>query len=95
MEDPVWTVWWAWIAGGVGLGIVEVFAPGFFFLGFAVGAVLTGVLIGIGALGWAGLPFILMVFALLSLVAWWALRRWFARNHPSEVKVWDRDINDN
>ena len=38
------SLWWAWIAIAVLLGIVEVFAPGFIFLGFALGAlVMAGV----------------------------------------------------
>ena len=44
----MWTVWWVWIAGGFALGVAEVLLPGFIFLGFAAGAVLTGVLLGIG-----------------------------------------------
>ncbi len=38
----MWTVWWVWVVAGFLLGILEVFTPGFIFLGFAVGAILTG-----------------------------------------------------
>ena len=37
----LWQVWWVWVAGGFLLGVLEVLAPGFIFLGFALGAVLT------------------------------------------------------
>lgn len=91
--DQIWTVWWAWIVLGVALGVLEVIVPGYIFLGFAAGAAVTGVLIGIGVLGSAGLPLLILIFALLSLAAWGALRRWGKRD--GQVKIWDRDINDN
>jgi membrane protein implicated in regulation of membrane protease activity len=93
MPEQIWTVWWAWIVLGFGLGVLEVLAPGFIFLGFAVGAVLTGVLVGFGVVG-QGLPFLMFVFAVLSLVAWAVTRR-LAGPRPGQVKLWDRDINDN
>ncbi|MGA0539636.1 NfeD family protein [Neotabrizicola sp. VNH66] len=92
MPDQIWTLWWAWIVLGFALGVVEIFAPGFIFLGFAVGAGLTGVLVGLG-IG-AGLPLLLLIFAVLSLIAWAGLRR-LSGKRPGQVKVWDRDINDN
>lgn len=93
MPEQIWTVWWAWIVLGFALGVVEIFAPGFIFLGFAIGAMLTGVLVGIGVLAKASLPLLLLAFALLSLVAWGVLRRSVGKR-PGQVKVWDRDIND-
>ena len=93
MPEQIWTVWWAWIVLGFALGVLEVLAPGFIFLGFAVGAVLTGVLVGFGVLG-HGLPLLMLAFALLSLVAWAVTRR-LVGPREGQVKVWDRDINDN
>ncbi|MCB6178141.1 hypothetical protein LHP98_08355 [Rhodobacter sp. Har01] len=93
MPEQIWTVWWAWIVLGFGLGVLEVLAPGFIFLGFAVGAVLTGVLVGFGIVG-PGLPLLLLVFAVLSLVAW-AVTRKLVGTRQGQVKLWDRDINDN
>jgi membrane protein implicated in regulation of membrane protease activity len=43
--DLMAALWWVWVSGGVLLGIIEVFAPGFFFLGFSVGAVITGLVL--------------------------------------------------
>ena len=34
--------WWAWVVLGFALGVLEILAPGYIFLGFAIGAVLTG-----------------------------------------------------
>ena len=86
-----WTVWWAWVVFGVALGVLEVLVPGFIFLGFAVGAVLVGALVAVGVLG-GSVPVLALVFAVLSLVAWLALRRVVGVT-KGQVKVWDKDIN--
>jgi len=88
----MWATWWIWVAGGFMLGVLEVLAPGFIFLGFAIGSVLTGVLIGIGLVG-GNLPLLLVIFAVASLIAWLALRKTMGVRE-GQVKVWDRDIND-
>ena len=88
----MWATWWVWVAGGFALGVLEVLAPGYIFLGFASGSVMTGVLIAIGILG-GSLPKLLVVFALLSLVSWLGVRK-IAGVRAKQVKVWDRDIND-
>ena len=90
--DPLWSNGWVWMASGVVLGIIEVIAPGFFFLGFALGAVVTGLVLLIGLA--PGLPALLLIFALLSLIAWAVMRR-LAGRREGQVKIWDRDINDN
>lgn len=87
----IWTLWWAWVVFGVALAVLEVLVPGFIFLGFAVGAVLVGVLVGIGVLG-PSVPVLALVFAVLSLVAWVVLRR-VVGVKEGQVKVWDKDIN--
>lgn len=89
----MWATWWVWVVAGFGLGVLEVLVPGFIFVGFAIGAVLTGVLVGLGLLG-ANLPLLLLVFAVLSVVAWLVLRR-MVGVRGGQVKLWDRDINDN
>lgn len=89
----LWQMWWIWMVAGIALGIVELFLPGFVFLGFAVGAVLTGLGLWLGvltvAMGW-----LLLWFAVLSLLAWIGFRRW-AGVRRGQVKLWDRDINEN
>ena len=89
----IWQLWWVWAAGGVVLAILEVFAPGYFFLGFAAGAVLVGLGLATGFLG-GSLPVMALVFAVVSLVAWLIVRR-LVGVRKGQVKVWDRDINEN
>lgn len=87
----IWEIWWAWVAAGVGLAILEVLAPGFVFLGFAIGAIVVGVMIGLGlvlALAWA-----LLVFAIVSVIAWVVLRQIFGIRH-GQKKTFDHDINE-
>lgn len=91
MPDQIWTVWWAWVVLGFLLGILEVLAPGYIFLGFAIGAVLTGVVAGLGLT--VSLPLLLLVFAVASVVAWLVLRRVMGVR-DNQVKIWNRDIND-
>ncbi len=87
------SLWWVWIVAGFALGVLEVLAPGYIFLGFALGAVATGFLVGIGVLG-ATLPATLLVFALASLAAWLVTRKLLG-SQASKAKIWDRVINDN
>lgn len=89
----MWTVWWVWMVAGLVLGVLEILAPGFIFLGFAIGAFLTGLLLVLGVLG-GSVPVLLVVFAVLSLLAWLVLRRTMGvQKH--QVKIWTKDINDN
>jgi membrane protein implicated in regulation of membrane protease activity len=89
----LWQQPWVWVAGGVVLAGLEMLVPGFFLLGFALGAVLVGVMLWVGLLG-SSLPALLMVFAVASVVAWVVLRR-VVGVRKGQVKIWDRDINDN
>lgn len=84
--------WWAWVVLGFALGVLEVLAPGYIFLGFAIGAVLTGVLVGLG-LAPSGIPALIFIFAVASLAAWLVLRRTVGVR-KGQVKIWDRDINE-
>lgn len=87
----IWEVWWAWVAAGLALAILEVLAPGFIFAGFAIGAVLVGVVIGLGPT--LTLPWALVVFAVVSLLSWIALRR-LVGTRRGQIKTFDRDINE-
>ncbi len=89
----LWQEWWIWMVTGAVLGILEVLIPGFILLGFAVGAGITGLLLLFGILGGSLGPLVL-VFGIASLIAWLALRQLVGVRH-GQVKVWDRDINDN
>ena len=87
------TIWWAWIVFGFALGVLEILVPGFIFLGFAIGAVLTGVIVGVG-LAPVSLALLILIFAMMSVIAWFVLRRTVGVRE-GQVKMWDRDINDN
>jgi membrane protein implicated in regulation of membrane protease activity len=85
-------MWWVWVVAAAGLGLLELLAPAYIFLGFALGALATGVLVGFGVL--VALPVTLAVFAALSLLAWLGLRAALGRR-AGDVKVIARDINEN
>ena len=85
--------WWIWMAAGLVLAIAEVLIPAWIFLGFAVGAFLMGVMIALGIGTGLSLAWALVLFAVLSLIAYIALRQIFGIRR-GQVKVWDRDIND-
>ncbi len=93
----MWASWWVWLSGAVVLGILEVIVPGYIFLGFAIGAAITGLLFLAGgplaawlAGSWAVTA---LVFAVLSLVAWIALRSALGVR-KGQIKTFDRDINE-
>ncbi|MCT4608912.1 MAG: hypothetical protein N4A70_06860 [Pelagimonas sp.] len=85
--------WWLWLALAIGLLILELLAPGFIFLGFAVGAAVVGLLVALfgGVIG--TVPVTLLIFAILSVVAWVVIRK-LAGERKGQVKVWDTDINE-
>lgn len=88
----LWELSWVWFSAALVLATAEVLVPGFVFLGFALGALALGLVLTVIQLG--GLAITLVVFAVLSLVAYLAMRRVFGLKTGS-VKIWDRDINDN
>lgn len=90
--ESIITTWWIWLAVALALGIVEILAPGFIFLGFAIGAGLVGLAL-LGPLSGLSPAPLFLLFALLSLAAWLLLRRFFTL--PSgNTKTFDHDIND-
>ena len=90
--DAVWSIWWIWLCVAIALGVLEIFAPGFIFLGFAIAALVVSlILLGFGPL--LSLPVLILLFAVLSLVAWLALRNLFAAR-SGQVRKFDHDIND-
>lgn len=89
---PLWSEWWVWMSAALALATLEVMVPGYIFLGFAIGSLVMGALLLVGVSG-LSLPIMLVAFALLSLVAYLAMRRMFGLK-TGQVKIWDRDIND-
>jgi len=88
----LWEQWWVWMSGAVFLATLEVLAPGYIFLGFAIGAFALGLLLVVQVpLG--GFAATILVFAVLSLIAYLAMRHVFGLKSGS-AEIWDRDIND-
>ncbi len=86
------TIWWAWLAFALVLAVIEVLAPGFIFLGFALGALVMAGIVGLidPALTTA---MMLALFAGLSLLAWIVLRVAFRKQSSGARHVY-HDIND-
>ncbi|PJI86190.1 hypothetical protein BC777_2550 [Yoonia maricola] len=89
---PLWTEWWVWMSGALVLATLEVLIPGYIFLGFALGAAMMGLLILFGVSA-SGLALTLVVFAVLSLLSYLAMRKYFGLK-TGQVKIWDTDVND-
>ena len=87
-----WQEGWVWIVAGIGLAVLEVLAPGYVFLGFAVGAAAIGASLWLGLLG-GSFAMLVLAFALVSLLAWAILRRIFGMR-AGQVKIWHDDVND-
>lgn len=90
----MWDQWWLWVGAGIILLIVEIFAPGFIFLGFGVGAFVVGAILAFGGGLLSSLSVAVLVFAVSSLVAWFVMRK-LAGERKGQIKIWDTDINDN
>ncbi|WP_375266197.1 NfeD family protein [Planktotalea sp.] len=90
----MWTSWVLWMIAAVALAILEVFAPSFIFLGFAMGAAVMGLILLVGGSVLSlSLPMTFLVFAVVSLLSWVALRQLLGVR-KGQVKVWEKDIND-
>ena len=94
MFEMIWAIWWVWIIAALALATLEVVAPAQIFLGFAIGALGVGAALLVGVPGLANsLPLTSLVFAVLSLVAWIGVRR-MVGVRDGQVKVWEKDINE-
>lgn len=89
----IWQNGWLWLIAALVLVLLELLAPAWVFLGLAVAVALMGLALLVGL--WSGgLPMALVVTAILSGVIWYLLRR-FVGVQKDQVRIWDRDINDN
>lgn len=90
-------IWWLWVVGGMAIGILELLVPGFLFVGFAVGGVVTGLilLLGVWPADWMALslPNHLLVFSAVSVAVWIGLRL-LVGVRTGQVTTFDRDINE-
>ncbi|MBM1631850.1 hypothetical protein JQV27_03295 [Sulfitobacter mediterraneus] len=86
------SLWWVWICIALALGVVELLAPGFIFLGFGLGALaMVGVVLLAPGIN---VPALLALFAVLSLIGWIVLRLGF-RKQSSGARIVTKDVNDN
>jgi membrane protein implicated in regulation of membrane protease activity len=86
------SLWWVWISISLALGVVELLAPGFIFLGFAIGGlVMAGI---VAVFTFSNVPALLALFAILALIAWIALRAAF-KHQSSGARIVTHDINEN
>lgn len=85
------SLWWMWICIALAVGLIELLAPGFIFLGFALGALVMAAVVYV--VPGLSVPLMLALFAILSLIAWIALRQVFKRQ-SSGARIVTRDIND-
>jgi len=97
LGEAWWQRWWAWGLVAALFGILELLAPGYIFLGFAIGAsaMAAAFLVGDPVAGWLpeGLPALTVVFAILSIVAWVAMR--YAMGvRKGQTRIVHHDIND-
>ncbi len=84
-------LWWVWMGAAALFLVLEIVLPGFVFLGFAIGAAAVGLWLVAGyALAW---HWLVLIFAVVSLLAWVALRQ-LVGVRKGQIRIWDRDIND-
>lgn len=86
------SLWWMWICIALVVGLIELLAPGFIFLGFALGALVMAAVVYV--VPGLSVPLMLALFAILSLMAWIALRQIF-KHQSSGARIVTQDINEN
>lgn len=87
-----WMNGWIWMIAALLLAALELILPGWFFLGMAIAALIMGGMILLG-LWTGGLPMALVVVAVLTGLSWLVMRRLMG-SQKGQVRIWDRDIND-
>lgn len=84
--------WWAWVAFGIIFMLLELMMPSYLFLGFGLGAIVTGITLAFGIT--MSPQYLMLLFAIASLISWILLRQFF-KLPKGNVKTFDHDINDN
>jgi len=67
--------WWAWVAFGIVLMLLELMMPSYLFLGFGFGAIVTGITLALGITMSA--QYLMLLFEIASLISWVLLRQVF------------------
>jgi membrane protein implicated in regulation of membrane protease activity len=84
--------WWAWVAFGIVLMLLELMMPSYLFLGFGFGAIVKGITLALGMTMSA--QYLMLLFSIASLISWVLLRQVFKL--PKEnVQTFDQGLNDN
>jgi membrane protein implicated in regulation of membrane protease activity len=60
--------WWAWVAFGIVLMLLELMMPSYLFLGFGFGAIVTGIALALGMTMSA--QYLMLLFSIASLISW-------------------------
>lgn len=83
---------WIWLLAAFVLAALELALPGWAFLGIAIAVfvIALGILSGLWT---AGLPLTLVAVVALSAAIWFVLRHAMGVQ-KGQVKVWNKDIND-
>ena len=79
---------WFWLSVGVLLGAAEILAPGFFLIWLAMAAIVVGLIAWLVPIT---LPLQVGLFAVLSVLAVYAGKRWLAKN---PIQTTDPKLND-
>jgi membrane protein implicated in regulation of membrane protease activity len=64
--------WMVWVAVGIICFIIEIFTPGFLFMSFGIGAILTGVVESIFTLE---APYQILIFAVITFLVFISMRK--------------------
>ena len=80
--SPDQLTYWHWWILGVGLMVLEIFAPGTFFLWMGVAAGVVGfILLLAPELGWQYQFMVFSIFSIVSIAGW----RLYLRKHPTQT----------
>jgi len=64
--------WMIWVGIGIICIIIEIFTPGFLFMSFGIGAIVTGVLVWMTKVG---IPWQILIFAVITFVVFLLTRK--------------------
>lgn len=86
--------WWVWGIAAMALALLEMLAPAYVFLGFAIGAGLVslGLLLELGIMP-GNVPGLLILFGVLSGLAWIGLRLGMGVR-KGQIRTFRHDINE-
>ena len=90
--DTMVSIWWVWLSAAIALAVLEVLAPSFIFIGFAIGALIMTAVVALFPAAMMA-PAALALFTGLSLVAWIVLKQVF-KSQSSGARRVTHDIND-